>query len=210
MTASGWQIRQSLLYLALCYFLRVGVWDSPWYLSDLSPLQSLYKYLSLCSQDPYQKYCLTCLIFSHCFCAYLVLQFVINIFYYNYIILAFLTLCHGCSNHLNLEMEAEFLTKTLSYLQKYWLFWFHSDNWLILTIFLQRLAIFNIYNIFTPFVKLCGCRFLYFFSLCDVRNKAVFLLLEHSSLRGVKQKNHIKNVKFWPLNPYYKRSDQKT
>ena len=70
--------------------------------------------------------------------------------------------------------------------------------------------IFNIYHIFTPFVKLRRCRFLYFFSLCDVRNEAVFLLLEHSSPRGVKQKKHVKNVKFWPLNPYYKRSNWKT
>ena len=47
---------------------------------------------------------------------------------------------------------------------------------------------FNIYHIFAPFLKLCGCRFLYFFSLCDVRNKVVFLIPEHISLRGVKQK----------------------
>ena len=112
---------------------------------------------------------------------------------------------HSCSNHLNLEMEAECLTKTLPYL--------------ILNIFrtkygrnkLQKLlAIFNIDHIFTPFVDVSGCRFLYFFSLCDVRNEAVFLLLEHSSLREVKQKKQVKNVKFWPLNPYYKRSDWKT
>ena len=52
---------------------------------------------------------------------------------------------------------------------------------------------------------------LYFFSLCDVRNEAVFMHIEHSSLRGVKQKKHLKkNVKFWPLNPYDKRSDWKT
>ena len=68
----------------------------------------------------------------------------------------------------------------------YWLFSFHSDNWKKLAIFIQKLAIFNIYHVFTPFSKLRGCRFLYFFSLCDVRNEAVFLILEHSSLRGVK------------------------
>ena len=34
--------------------------------------------------------------------------------------------------------------------------------------------------------------FLHFSSLCDVWNKAVFLLLEHSSLRGFKQKKHEK------------------
>ena len=62
----------------------------------------------------------------------------------------------------------------------------------ILAIFLQKLMIFNIYQVFAPFVKLDGCRLLYFFSLCDIRNEAVFLLLEHSSLRGVKQKKHIK------------------
>ena len=67
---------------------------------------------------------------------------------------------------------------------------------------------FNIYHIFAPFVKLCGWRFLYFFNLCHVRNEAVFLILEYSSLRGVKQKKHQK--KLWPLDPYYKRSDWKT
>ena len=55
------------------------------------------------------------------------------------------------------------------------LFSFHSDNRKKLAIFLQKLAIFNIYHVFASFVKLCGYRFLYFFSLCDVRNKAVFL-----------------------------------
>ena len=55
--------------------------------------------------------------------------------------------------------------------------------------FLQKLAIFNIYHVFDPFVKLRGCRFMYFLSKCDVRNEVVFLLLEHSSLRGVKQKS---------------------
>ena len=48
---------------------------------------------------------------------------------------------------------------------------------------------FTIYHVFTTFVKLCGCRFLYFFSLCDVRNEADFLLLEHSSSRGLNRKN---------------------
>ena len=48
---------------------------------------------------------------------------------------------------------------------------------------LQKLAIFNIYHVFGPFAKLPGSsRFLHFFSQCDVRNEAVFLLLEHSSL----------------------------
>ena len=55
-------------------------------------------------------------------------------------------------------------------------------------IFLQKLVIFNIYHIFAPFVKLYGCRFLYFFSLCDVSNKAIFLILEHSSPRGWNRK----------------------
>ena len=56
------------------------------------------------------------------------------------------------------------------------------------------MAIFNFYHVLAPFVKLRGGRFLYFFSLCDVRNKAVFLLLEHSSLRGVKQKKTCQNT----------------
>ena len=37
-------------------------------------------------------------------------------------------------------------------------------------------------------MKLRGCRFLYFFSLCE--EIAFVLILEHSSLRGVKQKKH--------------------
>ena len=53
--------------------------------------------------------------------------------------------------------------------------------------------IFHIYHVFTPFMKLHGFRFLYFFSLGDIRNEAVFLLLEHSSLRGVKEKKHKKH-----------------
>ena len=71
------------------------------------------------------------------------------------------------------------------------------------------MVIFNTYHVFAPFVKRRGCRFLYFFSLCDIRNESVFLLLEHSILREVKQKKHIKNMKFWFLNPSYKRSDWK-
>ena len=82
----------------------------------------------------------------------------------------------------------------------YWLFSLYSDNWKKLVIFLQKLAIFNIYHVFAPFMKLYGCRFLYLFSLCDIRKEAVYLLQEHCSLRGVKQKKHVKNVKFWPLN----------
>ena len=122
---------------------------------------------------------------------------------------------HSCSNHLNLEIEAEYLMKNLSYLN---LNIYRTKNgrnklWKVLAqgrvieltdhfhftqitekkklaISPQKLAIFNIYNVFAPFAKLCGSRFLYYFSLCDVRNEAVFLLLEHSSLRQVKQKKH--------------------
>ena len=97
-------------YLALCYFLRVGVCDTVQYPLDLSPLQSLYKYLSLCSQDRYQKWCLVCLIFPCCFCGYIAphlavvvffkinylgLQFSVNIFYYCYITLEFVILHHN-------------------------------------------------------------------------------------------------------------------
>ena len=66
----------------------------------------------------------------------------------------------------------------------YWLFSFHLDNYYKPTVYLQKVVIFNIYHIFAQFMKLHGCRFLYIFSLCDVRNKVVFLILEHSSLRG--------------------------
>ena len=50
-------------------------------------------------------------------------------------------------------------------------------------------------------MKLCGCRFLYFFSLCDVRNEAVFLLLEHSSPRGVNQEKHVKKREILGFKP---------
>ena len=74
----------------------------------------------------------------------------------------------------------------------YWLFSFHSDNWNKLAISLQKLAIFNIYHVSAPFVKLRGSRLLYFFSLCDVMKEAVIRFLKHSSLRGVKQKKYEK------------------
>ena len=75
----------------------------------------------------------------------------------------------------------------------YWPFSFHSDNWKKFTISLQKLVIFNICHVFTPFVKHPGCRFLSFFTLCDIRNEAVFLILEHSSLRGLNRKKHKEN-----------------
>ena len=60
-------------------------------------------------------------------------------------------------------------------------------------------------------MKLHGCRFMYFFSLCDVRNEVVFLILEHSQTWGVKQKKNMrKNTKFCLLNTYYKRFNWKT
>ena len=64
----------------------------------------------------------------------------------------------------------------------------YLDNWEKLAIFLQKLSIFNIYYVFAPFVKLRECRFFYFFSLYDIRNEPIFLILEHSSLSGVNQK----------------------
>ena len=70
----------------------------------------------------------------------------------------------------------------------------------MVAIFLKKLAIFDIY-IFAPFVKLHGCRFLYFFSLCDVRNEVVFLIVEHSSLRGVKLEKHKKKHEILAFKP---------
>ena len=74
----------------------------------------------------------------------------------------------------------------------------NSDNWSKL-ITVQNLQFplknwcFSIVTTFSaPFVKLRGCRLLHFYSLCDVRNKVVFLILENSSLRWVKQKKHEK------------------
>ena len=63
------------------------------------------------------------------------------------------------------------------------------------------MVIFNMYHIFVPFIKLYGCRFLYFFGLCEVRNKTVFLILEHSSPRGVKQKKHKKRHEMLAFKP---------
>ena len=55
--------------------------------------------------------------------------------------------------------------------------------------------IFNSYHAFTigeaPWKQI----FVFLIS-CDVRNEAVFLLLEHSGLRGVKLKKYVKKVKF--------------
>ena len=52
-----------------------------------------------------------------------------------------------------------------------------------------------------PFVKLHGCRFLYFLNLFDIRNEVVFLILEHSSFSGVKQKKHKKNHEILAFKP---------
>ena len=61
---------------------------------------------------------------------------------------------------------------------------------------------FNIYHVFAPFVKLRRCGFLYFLSLWDVRNKVVFLLLEHSGLSGGgKQKKHVKKCEILAFKP---------
>ena len=79
-------------------------------------------------------------------------------------------------------------TRTRKSYKTEWLFSFHSDNWQKLAIFLQKIAIFNIYHIFAPFMKHRGCRFFYLFGLCDVRNKVVFLILEHSCFWGLKYK----------------------
>ena len=49
----------------------------------------------------------------------------------------------------------------------------------------------NFNHVLVRFVKLYRCRFLYFFSLCDVRNEGIFLILEHSSLGEVKQKTNM-------------------
>ena len=91
-------------------FLRVGVCGNPQYPLDLSPLQSLYKYLSVCSQDCYQKCCLLCLIFPGCFSSYIVppsldffqnylfFQLAIKIFYHCYMTLEFLILRHNLAH----------------------------------------------------------------------------------------------------------------
>ena len=50
-------------------------------------------------------------------------------------------------------------------------------------------------------MKLHGCRFLYFFSLYDVKNEAVFLELEPSSPRGVKQEKHKKKHEIFTFKP---------
>ena len=61
--------------------------------------------------------------------------------------------------------------------------------------------IFKIYHILTPFVKLPRCRFWYFSGLCDIKNEAVFLILEHSSPMGVKQKKQKKKHEILAFKP---------
>ena len=58
-----------------------------------------------------------------------------------------------------------------------------------------------ILSTFTTFLLSVVDADLYFFSLCDVRGIAVFLLLEHSSLRQVKQKNHLKKHEILAIKP---------
>ena len=71
-----------------------------------------------------------------------------------------------------------------------------------LAISFQKFAIFNIYYAFAPRVKLRGCRSLYFFSVCDVRNEVAFLILEHSSLRqGLNEKTNKKKHEILDFKP---------
>ena len=106
-----------------------------------------------------------------------------------------------CKSFLFFIFFVVFIKKTRKSYRTYWLFSFHSDNWQKLPIFLQKLAIFKIYHVFALFVKLRGCRFLYFSSLFDIRNEAVFLILEHSTLRGVKQRKHKKKPRILAFKP---------
>ena len=119
----------------------------------------------------------------------LVVLVLFTVFFYQFLFSRYLELTE---RHFSSNILVPFPDSGVLYSRgTYWLFSFYSDNWLKLAIFLQKLAIFNICH-FAPFVKLRGCRFLYFFSLCDVRNEVVLLLLEHSSPRRVKQKKHVK------------------
>ena len=114
----------------------------------------------------------------------------------------------GCSEVGDHEIyQKQFPSHPILQYRTYWLFLFHiqiTDKNSQFTF--KKL---QLHQVFAPFMKLCCCRFLYFFSLYDIRNKAVNLILENPSLRVVKQKKHRKNLKFWPLNPCYKRSDWK-
>ena len=106
---------------------------------------------------------------------------------------------HSCSNHSNLEMEAEFPPKNLPYL-----------------------------NLNISRTKHLPC----FHFICEAPWTQIFVFLqlmwcqEQSSLSdsrafqpqggevgwrgGLNRKNMRKNIKIWPLNPYYKRSDWKS
>ena len=93
-----------------------------------------------------------------------------------------------------MQKQAVKRIRTRKSYRTYWAFLFYPNKWKKIAIYLQEVAIFNIYHVFAPFVKLRGSRFLCFFSLCDLRNEAVVLLLEHSSLKGVKKKKHEKKT----------------
>ena len=52
----------------------------------------------------------------------------------------------------------------------------------------------------------CKKYFLCFFSLCDVRKNAVFLILEHSSLKRIKQKKHKKKHEILTFKPLFQKN----
>ena len=118
---------------------------------------------------------------------------------------------HGCTNqnllHLNLNIsrtkkwqkQAAISTRIKNY-RTYWLLSFYPDKYAYMQIYLQKVAIFNIYNVFAPFVKLCGYRLLHFLSLCDVRNKVAFLIQYYSNIRALNGKNHEKNIPHKKIN----------
>ena len=126
------------------------------------------------------------------------------------------------SDHSNLEMQAGCLMKNLLYLnlnisrqkmveisckkyqnkeelQKH-TDCFHitqiTDKNMQFTFKKLRFSTFTTFSLLPQ--KLHGCRFLYFFSLHDVRNELVFVSLEYFSLGGLNRKKTRKNMKFWP------------
>ena len=78
----------------------------------------------------------------------------------------------------------------------FWLFSFHSSNWYKLGNF-QHFC-----SCFCSTSEAPWMQIFVFLQPMQRQKKMVFLILEHCSCWGVKQKKHKNIIKFWPLNPY--------
>ena len=122
---------------------------------------------------------------------------------------------HGCSNHSNLEMEAECLTKNISYLNLNISRRKNGRNKLWKVLESGRVIEHTDSFYLTGITEKKTCNFP--LKVDDFQHLPCFLSIREaprmhilgtkSSVKGLNRENTRKKMKFWLLNPYYKRSN---